>query len=115
MAQPYGLEPKTMAHIVAGLPIGAIMAFLLLGIEAWRAMPDTLQAPHVDLKPWQMPTGLMQFVLATFLFSAFWGVVLGSVLPSSDFREPLFILAVSIGGLAGIIGVYHAFQSRFSA
>jgi hypothetical protein len=115
MSQPFpGFEPKTIAHIAAALPIGALMAFLLLGIEAWRARPGKLQAPRLDLKPWEMPTGLTQFVFATFMFSGFWGVVFGAVLASSDFREPLFFFLLSVGALAGIVGVHRAFPSRFA-
>ena len=114
MSQPLGFEPKTKLQTAAGIPIGAMMTFFLLGIEAWRAAPRSLQAPSIELKPWQMPTGLLQFVLVTFMFSGFWGVVFGAVLPSSDFGEPLFFLLISVGGLGGVIGVHRAFRSRFS-
>ena len=116
MSQPFpGFEPKMATHIAGALPIGALTAFLLLGLEAWRARPGKLQAPRLDLKPWQVPMGLMQFVFATFMFSGFWGVVFGTVFESSDFREPLFFFLMSVGGLGGIIGVHRVFQSRFAA
>ena len=116
MSQPFaGAEPKTATHILGALPLGALTAALLLAIEAWRARPGRLPAPNIELRPWHMPTGVMQFVFVTFTFSGFWGVVFGATLASSDFREPLFFLMMSIGGLVGIVGVHRAFQSRFAA
>ena len=116
MSQPFaGAEPRTATHILAALLLGALTAALLLAIEAWRARPGKLPAPRIDLKPWHMPTGGMQFVLVTFMFSGFWGLIFGLTLEAADFKEPLFYLAMSIGGLLGILGVHRALQSRFAA
>src|SRR5687768_10321605 len=115
MSQPFpGFEPKAAAHILGALPLGALMTFVLLGIEAWRMRPGKLPAPRIELKPWQMPTGVMQFVFITFLFSGFWGVVFGLLIASSDFREPLFVFLLSVGGLVGIVGIHRVFQTRFA-
>lgn len=108
-----GVEPKTTAQIAGGLPAGALTIFLLLSLEAWRTRPQKLLPPSVDLKPWQMPMGVTLFVLLTFLFSSFWGVLFGLLLSGSDFREPLFMLLVSAGGLTGVWGAYRAFRTRY--
>jgi hypothetical protein len=116
MSQPSATaEPKAATHILAALPLGALTAALLLAIEAWRARPGKLPAPSIELRPWHMPTGVMQFVFVTFMFSGFWGVIFGAILTSSDFREPLFFLMMSVGGLVGILGVHRALQSHYAA
>jgi hypothetical protein len=116
MAQPFAdVPPRPAADIPLAFLSGAITAALLLGIEAWRARPGKLPAPRIELKPWHMPTGLMQFVFVTFTFSGLWGVLLGTLLTTGDVKEPLFVLMMSLGGLAGMLGIYRGFQSRFAA
>lgn len=116
MAQPFAdVAPRPATEILLAFPLGALTAALLLAMEAWRSRPSKLPAPRVDLKPWHMPTGVMQFVFVTFAFSSFWGLVFGALLTAGDFRQPLFFLMMSIGGLAGMLGIYRGFQSRFAA
>jgi hypothetical protein len=116
MSQPFsGVETKTAAHILLALPLGALTAAMLLAVEAWRMRPGKLPAPNIELRPWHMPTGVMQFVFVTFMFSGAWGVFFGAILASSDFREPLFFLMMSVGGLGGIVGVHRALHWRFAA
>ncbi len=118
MSQPLAdAETKAalhMTHVLAALPLSALNVALLLAIEVWRARPAKLPAPNIELRPWNMPTGVMQFVLITFFFSGAWGLLFGIALGSNDFRVPLFFLMMSIGGLAGLLGFHRAFPSRFA-
>ena len=116
VSQPFpGVEPKALLQVAGGLLAGALTMFMLLCVEAWRTRPHKLPRPSIDLKPWQMPTGVMLFVLVTFLFAGFWGIVFGLSLSGSDFREPAFIMLTSIGGLVGVWAAYRAFPTRYVA
>ena len=116
MSQPLpGAETKSAMHILAALPLSALNVALLLAIEIWRVRPGKLPAPNMELRPWNMPTGVMQFVFISFIFSGMWGLLFGATLASGDFRLPLFFLMMSVGGLAGLVGFHRAFPSRFAA
>ena len=116
MAQSFsGVAPRAATEILLAFPLGALSAALLLAIEAWRARPGKLPAPRIELKPWHMPTGVMQFVFVTFAFSSVWGLVLGALLTAGDIRQSLFFLMMSLGGLAGVLAVYRVLPSRFAA
>lgn len=116
MAQPFtGNAPRPVSEILLAFPLGALATAMLFAVEAWRVHPGKLAAPRIELKPWQMPTGIMQFVFVTFAFSGLLGLLFGAFLPAGDVRQPLFILLMSLGGLAGILAVYRGFHSRFAA
>ena len=117
MSQPSlaDAEKITALHILSALPLSALNAAVLLAIEVWRARPGKLPAPNIELRPWNMPIGLMQFVFTTFIFAAIWGLLFGITLVSGDFRLPLFFLMMSVGGLAGLVAFHRAFPSRFAA
>ena len=115
LSRSLGDTPREVAEILLAFPLGALTSAMLLAIEAWRARPGKLPAPRIELKPWHMPTGVMQFVLVTFAFASLWGLLFGMLLAGSDVRQPLFFLLMSVGGLAGMLGVFRGLRSRFAA
>lgn len=114
LAGPETIDALHTTHVLAALPLSALNVALLLALEVWRARPAKLPAPNIELRPWNMPTGVMQFVLITFVFSGAWGLLFGIALGSNDFRVSLFFLMMGIGGLAGLLGFHRAFPSRFA-
>ena len=116
LAQPHAdVAMRSTTEILLAFLSGALTAAMLLAFEAWRARPGKIPAPRIELKPWHMPTGGMQFVFVTFAFSSLWGVLFGTLFTGSDVRQPLFFLMMSLGGLAGMLGIFRGLQSRFAA
>jgi hypothetical protein len=115
LSQPFPGAQHQVAEILLAFPLGALTAAMLLAIEVWRARPGKLPAPRIELKPWHMPTGGMQFVFITFAFSSLWGLLFGILIAAGDVRQPLFFLMMSVGGLLGMLGTYRGLQSRFAA
>lgn len=115
LSGPETIDALHMTHVLAALPLSALNVALLLALEVLRARPAKLPTPNIELRPWNMPTGVMQFVLITFVFSGAWGLLFGIALGSNDFRVSLLFLMMSIGGLAGLLGFHRAFPSRFAA
>jgi hypothetical protein len=112
---PAGFTPPASSAFLA-FPASAFWIFVLLAYEAWRAGPHhRLSSPSLALKPWNMPTGVMLFVLTTFLFASIWGCAFGVVLASASMQGPVHLLALSSGGLAGLFLAPRILVSRFHA
>ena len=55
----------------------------------------------IDLKPWQHPLGIIQFVTITFIFSAIWGIGLSMLPQGTNVLYPLRMLSLASGSLLG--------------
>ena len=85
---------------------GALLVAVLL---LTSATPDSARL-HVDLKPWDEPLGVFQFVFVTLIFAGFWGIVLAYVVPSGRSTIGLFMLSMSGGGLVGTLLASHVYR-----
>ena len=111
-----GAEQRSLAEALGALPLSALTIVMIMAVELWRMGPNRKALPpSLSLKPWNMPVGIPQFVMITFLFSSIWGLVFAFIRESGAVEQPLFFLSLSVGGLAGLLAVHHLFRARFVA
>ena len=91
-----------MVNVIVTFPV-AIFFLGLLAFFALRttSVPAERARLSIDLKPWQRPLGILQFVTVTFIFSAIWGIGFSASSQNANVYYPLRVLALATGGLLG--------------
>jgi hypothetical protein len=109
---PTSIVEKSTGGSTVGLFLVCALAFGLLIFAVLLFSSATPQSArlHVDLKPWDEPLGVFQFVFVTLIFVGLWSILLSFVLPSARNDLAQFMLAISSGGLAG--GLLASFLYR---
>jgi hypothetical protein len=109
---PVNIVEKTTGGSAVGLFLVCALTFGLLIFAVLLFSSATPQSArlHVDLKPWDEPLGVFQFVFVTFVFMGLWSTPLALLLPSARADLGQFILAMSTGGLVG--GLLASFLYR---
>jgi hypothetical protein len=103
-----GKFPAGTLHVTVGDMPGvlfgsAVSNFLLvvLALRLSRSSSDTGVRFGIDLKPWDDPLGVFQFVLVTFIFVGVWGILFSLLLPQANRSFALLALGLGAGGLTG--------------
>jgi hypothetical protein len=101
----------------AGTALSFPMAIASVGLLSYlglrrRGLPPEEARLNLDLRPWQQPIGVMQFILLTFLFSSLWGIGFVPILRSGSVLVPLRAFALALGGILGLWGACYAYRSR---
>lgn len=100
---PASMIEKTTGGSAVGVFLGCALIFglLILAILLFSSATPASARFHVDLKPWDEPLGVFQFVFVTFSFVGLWSIVLSFFLPSARNDLGQFTLAMNGGGLVG--------------
>ena len=90
------MDPTTVVDTIYGF-LKSIVAFGLLEFLALRLPPTPIESARfrVDLKPWDRPLGVFQFVFLTFIFVGVGGVALSYFLASGRINLAISVLAMS--------------------
>lgn len=109
---PAGTVEKIAGGSTVGLFLASALTFGLLIFSILRFSSAALRSArfHIDLKPWDEPLGVFQFVFVTFFFVGLWGIALSFALPSARDDLGQFVLAMSSGGLVGGLFASHAYR-----
>lgn len=93
-------------------PLAVVFLGGLVSFELYRRKfrPENA-CLNINLKPWEQPLGVLQFVLLTFLFSSTWGLGF-SVSQSATPFVPLQALGMSVGGLTGAWAACRVYRSH---
>jgi hypothetical protein len=96
---------ERMTGKVAGLFLVCTLTFglLIFGALLLSSAPPASARLHIDLKPWDEPLGVFQFVFVTFMLVGLWSLALSFALPSARNDLGQFILALSGGGFVGAL------------
>ena len=89
---------NALVTFAAAILFGGIGTFFVLRSKSTSAANARL---NIDLKPWQQPLGIIQFVTITFIFSAIWGIGLAMLPQGTNVLYPLRMLCLAVGGLLG--------------
>lgn len=81
--------------------MASFFALTLLLCRLSRSASDRGMRFGIDLRPWDDPLGVFQFVFVTFIFVGFWGIALSLLLVPG--RQDFALLALAIGG-GGLLG-----------
>jgi hypothetical protein len=109
-------EGMSWGSVFATFPV-AIASLAILTFFGLRKNSVPVQSARlsIDLKPWQQPLGILQFVTATFLFSSVWGIGLSVFSQGANVLYPSQFLALAAGGLLGALAGCHAYRSTHVA
>ena len=100
---PASVVEKTTGGSAVGLFLVCAVTFglLIFAVLLFSSATPASARLHLDLKPWDEPLGVFQFVFVTFIFVGLWSIVLSFLLPSVRNDLGQFMLAMSSGGLVG--------------
>lgn len=92
-----------------GVFIGSAVSHFVLVLVALRVSSPSQTGLRfsVDLKPWDDPLGVFQFVLVTFMFVGVWGILFSFFLEQANRSFALLAVSLGAGGLVGGLVATH--------
>jgi len=108
------LAPASGGRVLAMFPVAIACGLVLTVLELSR-MPAGKRAdmPSLMLKPWNYPTGLLQFIALTFVFSSVWGIVFVIARGLPGAYAALHFLALGGGPLVALLLAPRILPSKF--
>lgn len=95
---------RISASDASGMFLVSTASFYLLVLLLSKLVPASSPRGtrfNIELRPWDDPLGIFQFVFVTFIFVGFWGVALSLVVEHAHRDFALIALAIGAGGLLG--------------